>query len=408
MTGDLLSLPADDPSKPVAERPRRVLGDVTPVAVPGGMVGGARAQSAYVFAPDRDGAPSLAWHLMAEGYRVMVATTPIEVDKATWPRGTYVVRVARNDATLPARINALARDAGVEVTAAASAFNETAQHGLGSESMVALTLPKIAIVGDDGISQTSYGALWFTLERRYGIRFTPIAMSQLGGDLSRFTAILLPSGNYAPHVSKDAVEHLKTWVRAGGTLVTMGGATEWAADESVALTSARKVADTEPAATTPPTAGAAAARPATTAATVGSIAADRLAEELVPYQSSSASLNTPESVPGIHVDALLDRMHWLTAGYDAPRLTGLLQGDLFELSKEGANVAVFPTTGPLVRAGFTWPNNTERLLRGTSLLIDEPIGGGHVVLFTNEPMFRGWWRSLDRLVLNALLLGAAY
>ena len=106
---------------------------------------------------------------------------------------------------------------------------------------------------------------------------------------------------------------------------------------------------------------------------------------------------------------LLDRTHWLTAGYDAPRLTVLLQGDLFlRPSKEGANVAVFPTTGPLVRAGFTWPDNTERLLRGTSFLIDEPTGGGHVVLFTNEPMFRGWWRSLDRLVLNALLLGAAY
>jgi hypothetical protein len=99
----------------------------------------------------------------------------------------------------------------------------------------------------------------------------------------------------------------------------------------------------------------------------------------------------------------------LTAGYDAPRLTVMLEGDVFlKPSKEGENVAVFPTTGPFVRAGFTWPGNTERLLRGTSLLIDEPTGNGHVVLFTNEPMFRGWWRSLDRLVLNALLLGAAY
>jgi hypothetical protein len=27
------------------------------------------------------------------------------------------------------------------------------------------------------------------------------------------------------------------------------------------------------------------------------------------------------------------------------------------------------------------------------------------VAFVNEPMFRGWWRALDRLVLNAVLLG---
>jgi hypothetical protein len=114
-------------------------------------------------------------------------------------------------------------------------------------------------------------------------------------------------------------------------------------------------------------------------------------------------------VPGIHADVLLDRTHWLTAGYDAPRLTVLVEGDTFlHPSKGGENVAIFPTTGPLVRAGFTWPGNTERLLRGTALLIDEPTGAGHVVLFANEPLFRGWWRALDKLVLNALLLGAAY
>jgi hypothetical protein len=68
-------------------------------------------------------------------------------------------------------------------------------------------------------------------------------------------------------------------------------------------------------------------------------------------------------------------------------------------------VAVFPTTGLLTRGGFTWPDNTERLLRGTSLLVAEPLGGGHVILFANEPAFRGWWRALDRLMLNAIVLG---
>ena len=410
VAGDLLSLPAEEPALPQArQQPRRVGGELLSVDIGGGIVADRGATSAYLFGPERNGAPRLLYHLLSEGYRVSVSTESIDAGGRHWPRGTYVAHVARNEPSLGERIDALARESGVEVVGVNSAQAGAGQYGIGSESMVSIPTPEIAIVADEGVSQTSYGAIWFTLERRYGIRFTPIAMSQLGGDLSRFTAILLPSGSYAPHVSKDAVEHLKTWVRAGGTLVTMGGATEWAADENVALTSARKVADAEPAATTPPTAGAAPARRATTAASASSIAADRLAEELVPYQSSSASVNTPESVPGIHVDALLDRTHWVTAGYDAPRLTVLLQGDLFlKPSKEGANVAVFPTTGPLVRAGFTWPNNTERLLRGTSLLIDEPIGGGHVVLFTNEPMFRGWWRSLDRLVLNALLLGAAY
>jgi hypothetical protein len=87
----------------------------------------------------------------------------------------------------------------------------------------------------------------------------------------------------------------------------------------------------------------------------------------------------------------------------------MLDGSNFlTLSKEGANVAVFPKTGRLHRAGFIWPENTERLLRNSTLLIEEPTGGGHVVLFGNEPLFRAWWHALDKLVLNAIVLGPSF
>jgi hypothetical protein len=402
VAGNLLSLPAEEPALPQAQQqPRRVGGELLAVEIGGGVASGQSATSGYLFGPERNGASRLAYQLLSEGFRVDVATQPVDAGGRSWPRGTYIVRVARNDATLGARIDALARESGVAVTGVNSAQAASGQFGIGSESVVSIPAPNIAIVADEGVSQTGYGAIWYTLERRYGIRFTPISMSALAGDLSRFTAILLPSGSYGSRVSKESVDRLKSWVRAGGTLVTMGGATEWAAEESVALTSARKVAAAEVKTEKPD----ATPTPASTAA----VRADRLAEEMIPFQSTSASADSPESVPGIDVDVLLDRTHWLTAGYDAPRLTVMLEGDVFlKPSKEGENVAVFPTTGPFVRAGFTWPGNTERLLRGTSLLIDEPTGSGHVVLFTNEPMFRGWWRSLDRLVLNALLLGAAY
>jgi hypothetical protein len=71
-------------------------------------------------------------------------------------------------------------------------------------------------------------------------------------------------------------------------------------------------------------------------------------------------------------------------------------------------VAVFAPAGKLHRAGFVWPDNTERLLRGTSLVVEEPLGRGHVVLFANNPVFRAWWRSMDKLVMNAILLGSGF
>ena len=106
---------------------------------------------------------------------------------------------------------------------------------------------------------------------------------------------------------------------------------------------------------------------------------------------------------------MLDRTHWLTSGYEDQRLTALMEGStFFTLSKEGANVAVFPSTGRLHRAGFVWPDNTERLLRNSALAIEEPTGGGHVVLFANDPWFRAWWHALDKLVLNAIVLGPSF
>jgi hypothetical protein len=122
--------------------------------------------------------------------------------------------------------------------------------------------------------------------------------------------------------------------------------------------------------------------------------------------SPSAQPDAPAPLAGSHFDAVLDRTHWLTHGYERPRITAMLDGSSFlKLSKDGANVAVFPAEGKLLRAGFAFPDNTERLLRNSALLVHEPVGGGHVVLFNNEPMFRAWWHALDRMVLNALLLG---
>ena len=407
VTGDLLTLPAEEPALPGAQqRPRRVGGELLAVDVGGGIVAGRGATSAYLFSAERNGAPRLANALLSEGVRLSVTSLPVDAGGRSWPRGSYIARVARNDTTLTGRIDALARESGVDVVGVNSAFSES-QYGIGSESVGNIPEPRIAVVGDEGVSQTGYGAIWYALERRYGIKFTPIGYSYVnGGDLSKFTAIVMPSGSYGSRIPKDGVDRLKAWVRAGGTLVTMGGATAWAATEAVGLTTARAVGEGSDSAKT----DKAGVKPAadTTSGVRTTNTPDRLAEELIPFRSPSSGASTPEAVPGIHADAVIDRTHWLTAGYEAAKLTVLVEGDLFLTpSKEGTNVATFPTTGKFIRTGFTWPDNTERLLRGTSLLVHETLGRGNVVLFTNEPMFRGWWRALDRIVLNALLLGGA-
>jgi hypothetical protein len=274
-----------------------------------------------------------------------------------------------------------------------------------------LVRPRVAVLGDEGVSQTGFGALWWSLDRRFGVDFTHVGWNALaGGDLSRWNVLVLPDASpamLAQRLGKGGTDRLREWVRAGGTLVTMARASAWAAREDVALTSARVVG--EPKGDSARAGGAAgAAAPAGARPTPADSAAPRAAE-LLAATSPGATADVPAPLPGSHFDAVLDRTHWLTAGYDVPRLTALVaEGPYLKLSKEGTNVAVFPTTGAFLRAGFTWPGNTERLLRGTALVVEEPLGRGHVVLFANEPMFRGWWRAMDGLVLNAMVLGPAF
>jgi hypothetical protein len=408
--GELLTIPAD-----TAAAAKTIAGEVLPVDVAGGVIGGARATSAYVFGPERNGASRLAYQLLAEGFRVAVGFRPVEAGGRQWPRGTYVVRVARNDTTLHRRIDALARESGVEVATVNTAFTEGGQFGIGSEAVADLEAPKVALVGGEGISQTGYGALWWTLEQRYGVRFTPISIGSLGGDISRFNVVIIPdasTGALNDQLGKSGADALRSWVRRGGTLITMAGASVWAAGEDANLTSARIYRPDTSAKAGGDTATAdSAARPRTGVDTATARQRRREAvpdrtQDLLAVTSPSASPDAPAPLAGSHFDVVIDRTHWLTHGFEQPRLTVMVDGNrFFKLSKEGNNVAVFPNTGSFHRAGFVFPGNTERLMRNMALVIEEPVGAGHVILFGNEPMFRAWWRALDRLVLNGIVLG---
>lgn len=108
-----------------------------------------------------------------------VAAEPIQTGSVhPAARHLEVARVGRNDRTLAARIDGLAKQIGVEVRGVNTAFPRCpVRHRLGV--VVSLKAPRIALVGETGISQTSYGHVWWSLEQRYGIKFTPISSAAL-------------------------------------------------------------------------------------------------------------------------------------------------------------------------------------------------------------------------------------
>ncbi len=109
--------------------------------------------------------------------------------------------------------------------------------------------------------------------------------------------------------------------------------------------------------------------------------------------------------------ATVDRTTYLTYGLETENLPVLLaSGYFFRPSKEGTNALVFEPNPkkPLAISGFVWEGNTERLLKGTAYLIDEPTGSGHVILFAEEPFFRGIFRTMTRPFFNSILFNGSF
>jgi hypothetical protein len=350
----------------------------------------ARAASAYAFPNDRPGAARLAYALETEGFRLAVATRSIQAGTRTFPRGTFIARPQRNSAALHERIAALGPSFGVAVAAVQTAFPDTGDIGIGSGEVVALQPPTILVAVGDGVSETSWGWLWYFLDKELNARFTPVPLRAIGrmDDLNTFNVLIIPDGSGARmrrELGDDGIAKLKAWVRSGGVLIGFGGAGDLAANKDVGLSSIAAVA---------PDSGA---------------KADTAAAGTEPalISSTAPARDRVEWIPGAIFRATLDTTQWLTLGYERDRMPVFIDGDVFwKPSKGGANPVTFTDPADaLVLSGFTWPDNTARLLKGTTWAVVENQGNGRVVLFLSDPLFRAFWRGPAKLLTNAILIG---
>lgn len=364
-----------------------------PAAMPAGGVTG-RAQAAYLFPGGTQAATRLAMALMGDGVRVGASLEAFRADGRDWPRGTFVIRVGRNDASAHDAVAGRAREMGVMVTAVASGFPDSGQFGLGGGAVASLHAPRILLAGGDGISQTGFGDAWFYLEREMQLAVVPIELAALSRvDLDDYNILVIPDGSAGAmwRSLQPAAEALKSWVRGGGTVIAWGGGAQLLARKELDLAAVRGVgepAEGEASRPTPPadTTLSPSARPA--APIVSPTAADR-----------------PESVPGLIARAHLDPTHWITIGYEQSQLAVPINGSWFMMpSRRGDNVAVLGPANNVV-GGHTWPGNTERFLANTAWASVESHGRGTAVVFAQNPLFRAFWRAAAGMVNNAMLFG---
>ena len=213
-----------------------------------GSVSG-RAKVAYLIPYESDGSGLMVLRLLQEGFRVGVASRTMNAGGRNWKAGTFVVRISRNPEQIHEAINQLSQFYGAHITAVNSGYSEEGDTPIGGEAIYQMQSGlKIAMIGDEGIDQTSYGSIWWNLDR-YGIKFTPITFNTVkGGGLKGYNILIMPdggAGRYSSSLGANGIETLKDWISNGGTLITIRGASVFTTLKNVGLTSAKMVGSGE-------------------------------------------------------------------------------------------------------------------------------------------------------------------
>ena len=326
---------------------------------------------------------------LRDGIRVRAAGGAFTLGGREYGVGTAIVRSSENPPDLADRLGAIATRHGAEVVPIDDSYVREGV-SLASNRTRALREPRVLLVYDEPGSAYSVGWARYVLERRYGQRTTVVRASSFGrAILSEYDVIVFPSGDYGSAVGSGLVDRLQSWMRDGGTLITMAASSQWAASEDVGLlntTSERRGGRAE--------------------------GEDPTEEEDTPDQpidfleAIAPEDEAPEQTPGAILKVILDDEHWLSAGTDG-EIGAVVQGSrIFSPIKldEGQNVGRYADEGDLVLGGIVW-DEAEPQLANKAFLIHQPIGRGQLVAFAEDPNYRAYAEATQLLFMNAVLLG---
>jgi len=331
-----------------------------------------RARYAYLIDGTQAASLPALMHLKKQGYRVAMLQNGTRLQGQDYAAGTGIVYAGQAEDSVHDDVRAVADRYALSVRAVDTGLAEGDHPSLGSGDVIYLKEPSVAMLAEEPIQPYSFGWAWFTLDRQYELSMSMLRVPSLrSADLDAYDTIIVPevyggAGAMERRAGEDGLERLARWVRDGGTLVTLGSGTDIARHlELIALRSW--------------------------------------------YDDEEHADSLRVTVPGAMVATTLDRTHWLTAGVP-DGFRGLVDSNRLYLRPEGppstrqrAGVT-YATGDAFTYSGHMWAESEARL-PGAVFAYEERVGSGRVIAFAEDINYRAYYRSGNRLFLNAVLAG---
>ena len=289
------------------------------------------------------------------------------------PRGSVMIPLQSSElpaSEVHARMSEIAENNNVIAYGVESGLT-TSGPDLGTGTSANIREPKVALITGPGTSSNNAGEAWHLLAVRMGIPVSLLDSDVLeSADLEKYTVVIFAGGSTGTTVNPEPV---KAWVQGGGTLITLSSGTNWAIGHEF-VSSERHSLD------------------------VDSLVADYSYGDL-PLARGAKRL------AGATIMTKVDTTHPVGYGLSSELPVFRTSSTFFEkLDVPGANVATY---GPNpVLSGYV-PDELDGSITNKLAIGAVRMGRGRVIMFADNPNFRGYWYGSNMALLNAILLHRA-
>ena len=346
----------------------------TPIKIPVQIPSGAYA---YLIELTDYQAHRAIWQLQQAGVVVKSAFRPftarVNGKEKNFGYGTLIIASSGQSvsgAELERILTKVSSDCRIDVLAVETGYNISGID-LGSNLSQTIRPVKAIMLMGNGVMANEAGETWHLLDQRIGMPVTKVDISNINRvQWSDYSALIMVNGNYA--LDKNQVERIRTWIQSGGTLITFKGASEWAIRQGLAK---QKL-----------------------------VPADTTQQFKRLEFEDAANMEGAKSIGGSIFQADLDITNPVGFGFTDRKISIYRNGLTFlQPSKNPYSTIAAYTEDPLI-GGYLHRSQKKRVAKSAAILLN-PEGQGRIILFSDNPNFRGIWYGTNKLFLNALFFG---
>ncbi len=338
-----------------------------------------RSNYAYVISNTDYNIHKAIYHLQNAGVIVQSAFRPftalINGKNKNFGYGTIIIPVNQQKISVDSlhrAITAAAVQSAITIYSLNTGYN-AGGIDMGSGYVRTLNKPEVVMIIGTGVAASEAGFIWHLLDQRLQMPITKMDILNIGrADLKRYNTMILVSGNYSL-LDKTSTDKVKAWVQAGNTLITIKTGTEWAIKNGFTK------------------------------------------EKLLPVDSAKGIPVRQDFDKAVHIEGAkamggsifrvdLDTTHPIGFGFTNRKVSVYRNGLTFlQPSVNPYSTVTQYSNEPLI-GGYIHPTTLKKVKNSASILVGAE-GGGRVIMFSDDPNFRGTWYGTNKLFLNALFYG---